>query len=250
MKTNPDPFEKIISRTESFSADIKKLQSIYNELNGKRNALVKKEIALQKEREELYSQSGKLESDFTFLLNSMFSFIQESVSFSNELYKRNQAEIQYRIQAEASQRELAEEAQKVLADAAERAKIEAELRTKAENAQKKLIEQANKVQSDIAKRMQNQLMQSPLGKDGSNPANYSGSNYTFEPQSSFAANPQSTLSNLTGDKEVADFSKNSFKNFKPQTSIPVSTRKKGDEKTAGPANLAEKSKSIKNLNQS
>lgn len=91
------------------------------------------------------------------MLRSVHSFLQETIAYSNEIYRRGQAEINYRIQAEAAQRALAEAAQKVLSDAAERARAEADYRKQAEAAQKQLIEQAQKAQSDAAQRIQAEL---------------------------------------------------------------------------------------------
>ncbi len=153
----PNPFENISKRTESFLGDIKKLSTAYEDAQKKRADLLKREKELQKERDDIAASENKLESDLLSLLKSVHGFLNETIAYSSEIYRRSQAEINYRIQAEAAQRALADAAQKVLSDAAERARAEAEYRKKAEEAQKKLIEQAQKAQAEAAQRIQAEL---------------------------------------------------------------------------------------------
>jgi len=153
----PNPFENISKRTDSFLGDIKKLTTSYEDTQKKRTDLSKKEREIQKERDDIAAAENKLESDLLSLLKSVHGFLNETISYSSEIYRRSQAEINYRIQAEAAQRALADAAQTVLSDAAERARAEAEYRKKAEVAQKGLIEQAQKAQSEAAQRIQAEL---------------------------------------------------------------------------------------------
>lgn len=157
QKPTVNPFENISKRTESFLADIKKLTLAYEDAQKKRTALAQNEKEIQKERDAIAATENKLENDLLSLLNSVHGFLNETIAYSSELYRRSQAEINYRIQAEASQRALAEAAQKVLTDAAERARAEADYRKRAEEAQKRLLEQAQKAQNEAAQRIQAEL---------------------------------------------------------------------------------------------
>lgn len=153
----PNPFENISKRTDSFLGDIKKMTTAYEDAQKKRTDLAKKEKDLQRERDDIAAAENKLENDLLSQLKSVHGFLNETIAYSSEIYRRSQAEINYRIQAEAAQRALAEAAQKVLSDAAERARAEAEYRKKAEVAQKGLLEQAQKAQADAAQRIQAEL---------------------------------------------------------------------------------------------
>ncbi|MGD9200988.1 MAG: hypothetical protein PVI26_05465 [Chitinispirillia bacterium] len=162
MSNNTNPFEGIIKRTELFSNEVRNIQAAFENVRKKRVDVNHREAILLKDVENLTGLENKVQSELVSLLNSISSFLQDTVSYSNELYKRNQAEIQYRTQAEAAQRALAEAAQKVVSDAAERARAEAEYRKQAEIAQKHLAEQALRAQGDAAKRIQHELSHAPV----------------------------------------------------------------------------------------
>ena len=165
-KQNPNqvqnPFENIIKRADSFSTEMKKLQTTYEDIQHKIGNVSQQEKVLQKEREDIVSSENKLENDLTSLLQTVHSFLKQTIAYSNEVYRRNQAEIKYWVQAEAAQRALAESAQKVLYETSQRAKAEVEYRRSAEEMHKKLLEQTQKAQADMA-----QQVKAEISKTGS-----------------------------------------------------------------------------------
>ena len=152
-----NPYENVIKRTESFVAEIQKLESTYNDLQVKIQSLSEKEKSLKKESNDIAAQQNKLENELKYLLQTVHSFLQQTLAYASEVYRRNQAEIKYWTQAEASQRAVAEAAQKVLTEAAQRAQMEAEYRRKADENQKQLIEQTLKSQAEAAQRIKAEI---------------------------------------------------------------------------------------------
>lgn len=152
-----NPYENVIKRTESFVADIQKLQTTYDDLQGKLQRLADKEKEQKKERDDIAGQQNKLENDLKYLLQTVHSFLQQTLAYASEVYRRNQAEIKYWMQVEASQRALAEAAQKVLNEATQRAQMEAEYRKKADEAHKQLLEQTVKVQTEAAQKIKAEI---------------------------------------------------------------------------------------------
>ncbi len=152
-----NPYENVIKRTESFVAEIQKLESTYSDLQGKIQSLAEKEKNLKKESDDIASQQNKLDTDLKYLLQTVHSFLQQTLAYASEVYRRNQAEIKYWTQAEASQRAVAEAAQKVLTEAAQRAQMEAEYRKKIDESQRQLIEQTLKAQNEAAQRVKAEI---------------------------------------------------------------------------------------------
>lgn len=157
QQKNENPFESIIKRTELFSTEVRNIQIAFDGARRERINIKQREAVLLKDKENLAAQEDNIQSEFVSILQNLYSFLQETVTYSNELYKRNTAEIKYRMQAEAAQRALAEAAQKVVADAAQRAKEEAEYRKQAELNQRHLTEKTLLAQGDAAKRIQEEL---------------------------------------------------------------------------------------------
>ena len=157
LSQTQNPYENVIKRADAFAIEMKKLQPTYEDIQKKLAELSKKEKDLQKERESITDSENKLENNLISLLQSVHSFLKQTIAYSSEVYRRNQAEIKYWVQAEAAQRALAESAQKVLRDTSQRASAEVEYRKKVEETHKNLLEQTLKFQSEAAQRVKAEI---------------------------------------------------------------------------------------------